>query len=171
MERKKKTVDFLCYDTSTNVSCFSLPCFAFFFCIIYSFFEHHEWTTRSDTPKIPLEDGDSIATHSRAITRLDWTGSSLESLSSKSTLQEIICCLLQLGGAVHSSTEKSSSHEKYEDFTGGGENSSAHPRENLLPEREALNILHPLLCLCLLLNLLQKFSKVNLLQVDACLCV
>lgn len=25
----------------------SLPCFAFFFCIIYSFFEHHEWTTRT----------------------------------------------------------------------------------------------------------------------------
>ena len=30
---------------------FSLPCFAFFFCIIYSFFEHHEWTTRCDMPK------------------------------------------------------------------------------------------------------------------------
>ena len=78
---------------------------------------------------------------------------------------------MQLGCAVHSATQESSSHEKYEDLTGGGEAGSTHPGENLLPERETLSILLALLCLCLLFNLFQKFSNVNRLQVDACLCV
>ena len=78
---------------------------------------------------------------------------------------------MQLGCAVHSATQESSSHEKYEDLTGGGEAGSTHPGENLLPERETLSILSAILCLCVLANLLKMFSKVDCLQVDTCLCV
>ena len=78
---------------------------------------------------------------------------------------------MQLGCAVHSTTQKSTSHQKYEDCTRDGEDGFAHPGENFLPERETMSILSAILCLCLLANLLKMFSKVDCLQVDTCLCV
>ena len=38
------------FDIATTLNCFcifSLPCFAFIFCIIYSWFNHYEWVTRT----------------------------------------------------------------------------------------------------------------------------
>ena len=66
---------------------------------------------------------------------------------------------MQLGCAVHSTTQKSTSHQKYEDCTRDGEDGLAHSGENFLPERETMSILSDLLCLRLLANLLKTFVK------------